>query len=148
MNRLVILLVLACGAISAHAATKDQVYKWTDANGVVHYSDAPPPKDALDVKSVHIVGDTTAEAPRAAASEDKAKPASASTAPANAVPPPDTADVRAKECDQAKRNLALLQSPYPVSELGPDGKAQPIDDKERDARIAGVNDRIAQFCAK
>ena len=42
--------------------------------------------------------------------------------------------------------LALLQSKYPVSEIGPDGKVKPIDDKERDSRIAGVNDRIAQFC--
>jgi hypothetical protein len=147
MNRLAILLVLACGAISAHAATKDQVYKWTDANGVVHYSYTPPPNDTQDVKSMHIVGDTTVEAPRAAASDDKTKPASATTPPANAGVP-DNADNRAKECDQAKRNLALLQSPYPVSELGPDGKPQPIDDKERGARIAGVNDRIAQFCDK
>ena len=147
MNRLVILLVLACGAISAHAATKDQVYKWTDANGVVHYSDAPPPKDAQDVKSVHIVGGTTAATPSPPPSDDKTKPASASTPPANAGAP-DTAENRAKECDQAKRNLALLQSPYPVSELGADGKPQAIDDKTRDARIAGVNDRIAQFCDK
>lgn len=144
MNRAVILFTLACIAAGAFAADKQQVYKWTDANGVVHFSDAPPPSDTKNVQSVRLVGGTSAETPaadaNAAPADDKTKPATAVAA--------DSADSRAKDCEQAKRNLALLQSNYSVSELGPDGKVKPIDDKERAGRIAGVNERIAQVCAK
>ena len=144
MNRVVILFTLACTAAGAFAADKQQVYKWTDANGVLHFSDAPPPSDAKNVQSLRLVGGTSSEVPaadaNAVAAEEKPKQAAAGV--------PDNAENRAKECEQAKRNLALLQSNYPVSELGADGKVKPIDDKDRSARIAGVNDRIAQFCAK
>ena len=144
MNRAVILFTLACTAAGAFAADKQQVYKWTDANGVLHFSDAPPPSDTKNVQSLRLVGGTSSETPaadaNAAPADDKSKPA----APVAA----DSADTRAKDCEQAKRNLALLQSNYSVSELGPDGKVKPIDDKERAGRIAGVNERIAQLCAK
>ena len=136
MNRAVILFILAIAA-GASAADKKEVYKWTDANGVVHFTDAPPPTDTKNVQTLRLIGGTSSETPVAdanAPAQDKAK----------AVAGPDSA----KECEQAKRNLALLQSNYSVSELGPDGKVKPIDDKERAGRIAGVNDRIAQFCAK
>ncbi|MYN02254.1 DUF4124 domain-containing protein [Pseudoduganella sp. DS3] len=39
-------MVLALAALPAHA----QLYKWTDANGKVHYSDRP--QDGVDVKAV------------------------------------------------------------------------------------------------
>jgi len=144
MNRIVILLALAGILAGAHAATHDKAYKWVDENGVVHFSDAPPPSDTKNVQSVHIINDTPVSA-QAAGTETKPaedKPKQASTGV------PDNAENRAKECEQAKRNLALLQSNYSVSEIGPDGKVKAIDDKDRSARIAGVNDRIAQFCGK
>ena len=148
MKRIMILLALVCAVAGTQAAEK-QVYKWTDANGVVHYSDAPPPKDALNVRSVHLVGATTATTPIAAAGDDKAKAGATQDAakPATAGVP-DTPENRAKECDQAKRNLALLQSSYAVNEIGPDGQAKPIDEKDRESRIEGVKERIAQFCGQ
>ena len=147
MNRVMILLALACTAASALAADKQQVYKWTDANGVVHFSDAPPPKDTQNVQSMRLVGGTTATA-SSTEDEGKAAAADASKTVASAPPPPAAEDARAKECEQAQRNLKVLQSDLPVSELGADGKVKPIEDKERAARIAGVQDRIAQYCTK
>ena len=138
MNRAVIFFILACTAAGVSAADKQQVYKWTDASGVVHFTDAPPPTDTRNVQTLRLVGGTAS-----------AEPADANAAPAENKPAqaPAMSD-SAKECEQAKRNLALLQSNYTVSELGADGKVKPIDDKERAGRIAGVNDRIAQFCGK
>jgi|KBSSwiStaDraftv2_1062776.scaffolds.fasta_scaffold549301_2 hypothetical protein len=149
MNRMLILLTLACTAAGAAAADKQQVYKWTDASGVVHFTDTPPPKDTPNVQSVRIVGNVQSASEQTAPAADAKPPAAAGNAaakPAGAAP--DTADARAKECEQAKRNLALLQSNYSVSELGADGKVKPIDDKDRASRIAGVQDRITQFCGK
>jgi hypothetical protein len=51
------LLALIAGAAAAGAATRDpaskqQVYKWTDEKGVVHYGDAVPPQYADQEKTV------------------------------------------------------------------------------------------------
>lgn len=142
MKREVVLLTLMSLAAGASAAEKQQAYKWTDANGVVHFTDTPPPKEIPNVQAVKIVDH--APVVDAAPANDKTAQASTDAKP----PAADTPENRAKLCDQAKHNLAMLQSPFPVSELGPDGKVKTIDDKERDARIAGVNDRIAQLCGQ
>lgn len=46
-------LVAACACAVAHA----QVYRWTDENGRVRYSDTPPPATARDVRKKHFVAD-------------------------------------------------------------------------------------------
>lgn len=49
MKRIVLLgVVLAIGASVAQAQQK--LYRWTDASGRVHYTDAPPPGDARGVE--------------------------------------------------------------------------------------------------
>ena len=61
MRKLVFLLVLLPSFVLAQEAaepavsapkkpTKDQVYKWVDKDGVVHYSSQPPTKDATPAK--------------------------------------------------------------------------------------------------
>lgn len=146
MNRMLILLTLVCTAAGAAAADKQQVYKWTDASGVVHFTDTPPPNDTPNVQSVRIVGNVqSAEVPAAGTTDAKPAVDDKAKSPTSVA---ETADSRAKECKQARANLELLKSKYPVSELGADGKIKAIDDKDRDSRIAGVQDRIAQFCDK
>ncbi|MCG6875974.1 MAG: DUF4124 domain-containing protein [Betaproteobacteria bacterium] len=40
------LCLLVAAAIVSASAAADEIYKWKDKNGVVHYSNSPPPKDA------------------------------------------------------------------------------------------------------
>src|ERR1700760_711665 len=47
---------LATMAVSTAFAAGGQVYKWTDAQGVVHYSDAPPPTTQTNVQTVRVTG--------------------------------------------------------------------------------------------
>ena len=138
MNRIVILLVLACAATSISAADKSQVYKWTDANGVVHFSDAPPPQDTKNVQSLHLAGGTTTAGATAAADQPK-DAAAAGARPANA---PDEATL----CKQSRANLELLQGKTPVGIAGTDGKPQALDDQARDAQIANAKLAISRYC--
>jgi hypothetical protein len=55
MIRLAVLTVLALLVGVAHAA---QIYRWTDANGGVHYSNTPPPAGAQGVEHKNMVGNT------------------------------------------------------------------------------------------
>jgi hypothetical protein len=147
MNRKLPLLALLLVAASAYAADS-QVYKWTDASGVVHYSDAPPPKDTQNVQTVrvsggdrpHAVGGDNADAADAA---DKAKPAAAGN-PAGA--PTDPSGGRARDCQTARSNLELLQGKMPVAVKNADGTQQPLDDKTRQLQINSANAQIALSC--
>lgn len=51
-----LILVAALAAASVAA----QQYRWTDENGKVHYSDAPPPASAKNVQKKNLTGNTFA----------------------------------------------------------------------------------------
>lgn len=151
MKRQLLLLTLLCAAATAHAG-EGQVYKWTDAAGIVHYSDAPPPRDTQNVQTVRVTGGDRPHAVASAADNTEApdkKPeaaAGAGTPPATDATFADTPENRAKNCQQARANLDVLQSKYPVSVTGADGKATALDDKARQARIDAANAQVAQNC--
>jgi hypothetical protein len=45
-------LALLLLAVPAMAAAGEEMYRWVDANGEVHYSDQPPPPEITDYKSI------------------------------------------------------------------------------------------------
>lgn len=144
MKSKLLLLALLCAAASAHA---EQVYKWTDSSGVVHYSDAPPPKDTQNVQTVRVTGGDRPHASAAATDNSTEAPKDGGGAAPSAAPPAGGAptaetDLKKKNCQQARANLELLQSNYPVA-MG-DGKA--LDDKGRQQQIADTNAQVAFYC--
>lgn len=146
MNRKLVLLALSCFMVGAYAADQ-QVYKWTDASGVVHFSDAPPPKDAKDVQLMRVSG---SDRPRSVDNPANGEPGSlpeagAGDSGANAAAA-DPKNANAKACATARNNLEILNSKMPVSVTGPDGKAVPLDDKARAAQIAVANANIELYC--
>lgn len=56
MNRLPALSLTLCALLlpALAIAANPQMYKWTDAQGVVHYSDQPPKQDVVDVQTLDI----------------------------------------------------------------------------------------------
>ena len=148
MKRRIVFLGLCVATAAAHAAG-GQVYKWTDAQGVVHYSDAPPPTTQSNVQTVRVSGGDRPHAIDQTAAET---PADAAQTPPTDTPAPkeqvlvDNADNRRKACQSAHNNLDLLNSKFPVSVTGADGKAKALDDKSRQAQIADANAQIALYC--
>lgn len=142
MNRTLVLLALSCFMVGAYAASQ-QVYKWTDASGVVHFSDAPPPKDSKDVQLMKVSSD---DRPHSVNNETgNAAPADSNSGDSGSAPAnPNAANVKA--CATARNNLEILNSKMPVSVTGPDGKAVPLDDKARQAQIAVANANIDLYC--
>ncbi len=145
MNRNTLLLLALLGCVGVAQAAQEQVYKWTDAAGVVHFSDAPPPRGTLNVQTVRVSG---GDRPHAVPVDNDE--AGKNPAPSNAAPPTtnmtDSPENRAKECQSAHNNLELLQSKFPVSVKTADGSAQALDDKARAAQVASANAQIALYC--
>jgi hypothetical protein len=146
MNRKLLLLVLSCCMTAAYAANQ-QVYKWTDAAGVTHFSDAPPPKDAQNVQLIRVSGNDRPHSIEATNSEPGSQPADDPDNPGGAAAAADKpGDASAKACAGARNNLDLLNSKVQVSVMGADGKPQPLNDKTRAAEIAAANAQIAAYC--
>jgi hypothetical protein len=60
-------LAAACAAIAAQRGTAEEIYRWVDADGGVHYSDAPPaqelPVTVLEVETAPRAPDIAADDP-------------------------------------------------------------------------------------
>jgi Tfp pilus assembly protein PilV len=143
MTRTIFFLALA--AASTAFAASGQVYKWTDAQGVVHYSDAPPPTTQANVQTVRVTGgdrphDVAGSAPAEAdATQQPGQNQVAQNAPA-------AANDHSKDCATARSNLELLQSKFQVNVTDSNGKAVALDDKSRQVQIADMNAQISLYC--
>ncbi len=91
--------------VAALPATAGEVYRWKDAKGVTHYSDAPP-KDSAYKKSTVNAG--TPQAGQAPAAEKAEKAEKAADSP---------------QCTASRQNLERLKSNAPVGlDANNDGK--------------------------
>lgn len=110
-ERLLLLALLAAApalaADNTGAAPAQKIYKWTDADGKVHYDATPPPTDRAAQKlTTHGVkqGETerTATPEERALAEEKAAQAK---------------DAKAREAEQKRRDVALLQTYTSVKDI-------------------------------
>jgi len=120
-----------------------QVYKWKDANGVVHYSQTPPPSTGTKFKEMRA--DTSVPpTPAASTSAPAAAPAAAQPTSTTVA---DTPENRAKLCTSLQTNLAALQSAAPVV-MQQDGKQTVLDDSARKQQASAAQAQYQQYCAK
>lgn len=144
---------VAFGLLAAVAATAgqaaDKVYKWKDANGIVHFSDAPPPKgtEFNNVKIVNQSAAITSQAPAAAA-----KPAEEAAADANAPADPNApakpaADSRQARCTAAQDRLRILSANQGVN-VQRDGKLVPLEGEDRKAELEIARASVTALCTE
>jgi hypothetical protein len=140
MKRLFQLFALVCAGTAASAA---DVYKWTDKDGIVHYSDEQPPADAK-AERVPVTGMAKKPAVAGAAANDADEAATPPAAPPPVVTPTLIAQ---KRCEQARANLDVLKSKNAAVGLDDGtGKATPMSDQARNERIATEQRAIADYC--
>jgi Domain of unknown function (DUF4124) len=149
MRKLVLILFLA----SVAATSFGQTYKWRDAAGNVQYSDTPPPPGAKDVQQLRRSG--SAAAPAAAAKSLAEQDADfrkravekqeAETKQAKTV---DDERTRARNCEQAKVQLAALESGARMVQMNAVGERVPLDDAERDRAKQDAQRAVESWCSK
>jgi hypothetical protein len=110
----IMLLVLTTATFNLGQAA--DVYRWTDENGVTHFSDAPPSNTNYERVSVRT-GVTSAVA------EQTEPEAAAETSAADLA--------RAERCRIARQNLATLSTGL-ASRVGEDGVARNLTVEEMD----------------
>ena len=144
MNRQWMLIALLGTVAAAQAA---DAYRWVDAKGVVHYSDAPPPVEAK-AELVHLPG-TGSTTGAAVAMPDEPAKADDSEEPGEKKPPGTLASSvqsAEKRCADARTNLEVLQRSGPVGMDTGSGRPQPLDDAARQRQIGNAQTIIATYC--
>lgn len=140
MSRSLIVLALL---LVAPLAAAQQIYKWTDAKGTVHYSQSAPP-EGTRFQQVKLAGGV--ESADASAAQPNTESASApADAPAPAAPVADTPANRARLCATLKANLATLQGSGPVV-MQQGGKPSVLSDAQRQQQVATANAQYRQYC--
>jgi hypothetical protein len=158
-------LIFAIGVVSTAVVTTahTQTYRWTDANGKTVISDKAPPANVRDARSIgtpkpKVVVDSTTAAPGEAASpqpqsmaekeqefrkrlqegREKAEKDAKEAAQAKA---------RQENCEQARRQLAALESDQPIARLNDKGERQLLDKDQRQQeldRMRGIAQSVCQ----
>lgn len=139
---LVLALLLPCVALAANV-----VYRWKDANGVVHFADAPPPQ-GIKYKIVNINTGVSRDpvkpaAPARAASAAPADSAAKTGGQANTLK--DTPENRAKLCARLAENIKVLQGDQ-IATLG--NSTTPMTAEQRAEQLAQAQAKMKQYCTK
>lgn len=135
-------LLLFVAPIGAFA----QIYKWTDKNGQVHYSQTPPPgqaADAVDFRESQL-GEAPPSKPADSPASAASRPATAASAAAapkkpSPQPPKSLSGGKSDESDESRCNFARDILSGAVKRAGRRG---PVDD---DDRAMAAND-VRMFC--
>lgn len=142
MSRLLIVVTLL---LVAPLAAAQQIYKWKDANGTMHYSQTAPAAGVRFQKMTLSGGTESADTP-ATGNAAAAAPAANTSPPAPAAPVADTPANRAKLCTTLQANRTALQGSGPVV-MQDGGQNKLLDEQQRTQQLATANAQYQQFCA-
>lgn len=123
----------------------EQVYRWTDEKGQVHFSSHPPRSLEEDVYRFRV--DKAADAPPAKPAPEASAEKNNSTTKKSAESTPKIDPVKAKEyCQQARDAKTKLSANFNRRYQQEDGSVRPLTDKERADMMKRANESIQAYC--
>jgi hypothetical protein len=138
-----LLTTLVCGCLTTLPAL-GELYKWTDAQGIVHYSDQPPPpnvKQPVTVKprspaaptAAPEAADAPAAGPKTPVEQDaefNRRRVEAAEKDAEEKKVAKEAAEKKKNCELAKAQLARVQSGTRITRYNENGETEYLNDAE------------------
>jgi hypothetical protein len=144
------LLLLGTLALASHANA--ELYKWTDAQGKVHYTDQPPTINSQTVKhdSAGQI-ETTSQATESLDAKEQAyqkRRKEAEEAREKAGKEAEKARVERENCEKARKNLSTLQNADTTRVYTTNAAGQRIymDDSVRANALANSQKSVSEFC--
>lgn len=138
---LAVLTLVAAVFIAGIAAGQQEqdIFTWTDEEGVRHFSAYPP----IDREYERV--ETRSGTARAGSPATETEDAQPPEVPEMRQSQPDP-EVVAERCEQARSNLELLQQDGPAVLRQEDGDPTPLDDDQRQDLIEETEQFIEQWC--
>lgn len=148
--RSVLLLVTAL-LLSAAPAQAEKIYRWTDADGQVHFGSQPPHELSQPAERVELRVQRAASPANAAPAQPGATAATESKEPASTAKPatlqPSISKEEAeKNCQQAQAYKQALNEAANRRFQMPDGSFRPLTSAEREQQNKEVDELIRQYC--
>lgn len=131
--------LLCCCLLLALPVSANEIYRWVDDNGVVHFTDRP--REGAERLTIRTASPTTgarsatAAAPRGEQRELIAEPDA-----------DQTAEVRSANCTSSRERLARLQRAPRLYREGEDGERLYLDDDERTLVLAEAQELVESWC--
>lgn len=156
MNRVeqLIFPAVATAALSlvCFSAGATEVFTWTDADGVKHFSHTPPPENAdaqaQEVGEIPSIG--TVAAPPVEGLDNEQNPSYAEQTRQQLANDRDRREkireVQSRLCEQAKTRIALIEPSRHVYFIDDSGETVRMDDEARAAEVEGLKNYIADNC--
>ena len=144
---LLVLTLLVAGAGFAQEHQQRFVYKWTDTEGLIHYTAMPPPAgttfEAIPIRSAPPQVRRQAQSQ---ASRGESPPASSEESSEEGLSPEQVAFLK-QQCEAARNNLKALEGGGTNRRFrGPDGEVIRFTEEERQAEIAKNQSYLDENC--
>jgi hypothetical protein len=142
--------VLLCAALIVWSAVASAVvYKWTDAQGNVHYGDQPPngvQAEVVEGLGNHISSLNAAPSPARPAAQPPAAGAPAKDKPFDAAAADEATAARAKQCADAQARLKQAIEGRHLYKAGPNGERDYLTSDQIDAERADAKKEVDTVC--
>jgi hypothetical protein len=142
--------LLFWGALALTAHAHAELYKWTDAQGKVHYTDQPPTLDSQTVKpSTAGQAETTSKATQSLDAQEQAyqkRRKEAEEARAKADKDAEQARITRENCDKARKNLDTVQNTPMVYTTNAAGQRIYMDDAARARALSSSQNDVSKYC--
>lgn len=132
--------------LHAHAG----LYKWTDSQGNIHYSDQPPTVNAQAIKTPSAgQAETTSEARKSLNNKDQEylkRKQDAEESRKKAEAEAEKERVQRENCEKARKNLNALQNSPRTYSTNAAGQRVYMDEAARASALANSQKAISEFC--
>jgi hypothetical protein len=151
LKRLVIATASMVILLGADTVPADNIYKWTDAEGNVHYGSEKPvdtPAEQLNIKTGLTGTNTGAEALdklKQEADDEAQRIKQEGIAEQPPVPSLPMKEVK-RRCAAARQDLATIQSRGQLRERDEQGNTRYVGDEEKQRRIKQAKQQIKEYC--
>lgn len=138
-------------SIQSHA----KIYKWTDANGQVHYTAQPPAQKKLRIKATNIEDEIKSKAGKYRAPKNAEKTAATDSSIKSDSEENKSDDELAgpnkqliKYCKGQRNNLAQLKKNFRNIWIDAKGKKTSLTQEQRKEKVALLQDEINSNCSE
>lgn len=143
-------ILLLAGALALPLSVSAAIYKWTDSDGHVHYSQSPPPdgRPAEEIKPPPDPTDTSSALKDLKAQEqklDQLRKERLKQRKDKASAEKKAAALKAR-CDDAHNRLERLQTTVRVFKTDAQGNRVRVPEEERQADLEKARKDIAKYC--
>ena len=140
-STLAILLVFA-----ALPTLAEQVYRWVDDKGQVHFGAMPPHEKERQAQAYELRVTPPSSTPLPEKKTDK--PASPEESKDTELKGSVSAEDAKKYCDEGRNYKATLSEDFSRRYTQPDGTVRPLTDAERAAEVKKADDIVKRYCGK